>query len=310
MQVLLTVPFLPEQIQQLEDLGYEILFENEKTSDFSGNYSDVEVLMTYNGCVKIDRARLPKLRWVQLTSIGFDQVPAAYQGHDIIITNNQGGYSPQIGEWVVGMMLAIEKRFHDIRRNQQEKTWQLNMDIDGLAGKTALFVGTGSLAKESVKRLQGFDMTIIGLNRTGHPEAGFDETYPLADAPGILPRADHVICCLPATSATTGLINRDFIFAMKRGAHLHNVSRGAIIVESDLLEHHKHLGIVALDVFQEEPLPVDSPLWTLDNILISSHNSWVNQQIRAQRFALFRDNLTRFKQGADLKNRVQLARGY
>lgn len=308
MKVLLTIPLNERQIQALEGLGYEILFENENRSDFSGDYSDIEVVITYNGLAKIDRHKLPQLRWIQLTSIGFDQVPKSYHGD--LITNNQGGYSPQIGEWVVGMMLALEKKLHQIYDNQKAKHWDMLMNLGGLASKTVLFIGTGSLAKESVKRLSGFGLTIIGLNQTGHLVEGFDACYPLSEAKAHLGNADHVVICLPSTKETIGLVDEAFILALKEGAHLINISRGAIIKEADLIKQHAHLGMVALDVFEVEPLPQTSPLWTLPNVIISSHNSWVNQTIQQHRFELFQENLSRFAKGETLKNIIMVARGY
>lgn len=308
MKVLLTIPLAENHIKQLEDLGYEILFENDRKSDFSDDYSDVEVFITFSTFLKLPRERLPKLRWIQLSSIGFDQVPASF--HDVVITNNQGGYSPQIGEWVVGMMLALAKRFHAIYDNQQAKRWKMQMDVESLDEQTVLFVGTGTLAQETVKRLQGFGMTVLGLNQSGHAVSGFHETFPLTQAMDVLPRADYVIICLPATDKTKGLVNQDWFNAMKPGTNLINISRGAVINEEELIKHHDHLGMIALDVFEVEPLPETSPLWQLPNVIISSHNSWVNQHIQSDRFNLFYDNLKRFANGEELRNVVTIARGY
>lgn len=308
MKVLLTIKLDQTQIKQMEDLGYEVLFENERTSDFSGDYSEVSILMTYNAFPKLSPKKLPNLEWIQLTSIGFDQVSEAF--NDYLITNNHGGYSPQIGEWVVGMILAMEKRLHRIYDNQLKKKWQPVMDLTSLKGKTILFIGTGTLAQESAKRLQGFDVTILGVNRSGRPVDYFDRTYPMTDLTAVLGQAEHVINCLPATPQTTHLIDQAFILAIKPGANLHNISRGRVVVEEDLIAHHDHLGMIALDVFEQEPLPEGSPLWELPNIIISAHNSWVDEHTTDVRFQLFYDNLQRYKAGERLRNIISLERGY
>lgn len=308
MKVLLTIPMDQAKVKHLEDLGFEILFENERTSDFSGNYSDIEIMMTYSAFSKINIEQFPKLKWIQLTSIGFDQVTPEFQ--DIMITNNHGGYSPQIGEWVVGMILAFEKKLHAIYDNQKQNHWKTLMNLTSLKGKTIVFIGTGTLAQESAKRLKAFDVTIIGLNQSGRAVEYFDETYPLEDLYTVLNRADHVVNCLPATKQTRHLINRDFIMAMQPGSHLHNVSRGAIVNEQDLIDHHDHLGMIALDVFETEPLPKDSPLWNLPNIIISSHNSWVDEHIPEVRFELLLRNLLRYQAGERLDNIINFERGY
>lgn len=308
MKVLLTIKLDQMQIKQMEDLGYEVLFENERTSDFVGDYSDVSILITFNAFGKLSPSKLPNLKWIQLTSIGFDQVSQDFK--DYLITNNHGGYSPPIGEWVVGMILAMEKRFHQIYDNQKQKKWQTLMQLTSLKGKTILFIGTGTLAIESAKRLRGFGVNILGVNQSGKPVDFFDKTYPLTSLKEILYQADHVINCLPATAKTLNLIDQEFILAMKPGAHLHNISRGKVLVEEDLIRYHDHLGLIALDVFQTEPLPEDSPLWELPNIIISAHNSWVDEHISEVRFKLFYDNLKRYKAGETLRNIITFERGY
>lgn len=308
MKVLLTVNMVQDHVKQMEDLGYEILFEDERRSDFQGDYSDVDILITYNAFPGLTRQQLPNLKWIQLTSIGFDQVSPEFQ--DVMISNNHGGYSPQIGEWVVGMILAMEKRLHQIYDNQRDHKWRMLMNLTSLKGKTIAFIGTGTLARESVKRLAGFEVDCLGVNRSGHPVEGFDETHRLADIKQVLARADHVINCLPATPDTIGLIDGEFILAMKPGAHLHNISRGLVLVEKDLIRYHDHLGMIALDVFETEPLPDNSPLWQLPNIIISSHNSWVDQHIARGRFELFYDNLQRFQSNQPLRNIINYERGY
>lgn len=308
MKLLLTIKLAQEQIKQLEDLGCEILFENERTSEFRGDYTGVEAILTHRGLAKLSPDLLPDLKWIQLSSIGFDQVPPAFFNYTI--TNLHGGYSPQIGEWLVGLVLAMEKQFFALYRQQQARIWRPLKTISSLTGKRLVFLGTGSLARESVKRLAPFGAVLIGLNRTGQPVAGFDETYSLGEAKDSLAQADYVINTLPATPETIGLIDRDFLLHLPEGANFINLSRGAVVQEQALIDCHKHLGLMALDVFQTEPLPADSPLWELPNLFISPHNSWLDQTVDQVRFELFYDNLARYLSGRELRNQVDPARGY
>ncbi|HHX59151.1 MAG TPA: dihydrofolate reductase, partial [Epulopiscium sp.] len=184
--------------------------------------------------------------------------------------------------------------------------------VGEIYNKKITFIGTGDIAKEAAKRLQGFGVEILGVNTNGRSISGFYQCFSLDQADDVLGQSDVVVICLPHTEQTHYLFNKARLEKMKPDACLINVSRGAIINEQDLIAHLEegHLKGVALDVFEQEPLPQESKLWESGRVVITSHNSWISQEIDQRRWELIYENLLRFKNKKELLNLVEIARGY
>ncbi len=308
-----TYDYGEDRMERIRELGYDILLCPEKNLIFSPEMADAEVLVCYSPFKTLDIGSMTKLRWIQLSSIGIDQVPVeAAKAQKLIITNNRGGYSVPMGEWIVLKILEIYKQSKFFHQNQLLHTWQLTTDILELSGKRIGFIGTGTIAQEAAKRLKGFDVTQIGFNTTGKPVQPFDECFSITMLDRWIQRFDVLILAVPATKGTNRLINRNMLRRMKDTAVLVNVSRGSVIDESALLEQlnaGKFLG-VALDVFEQEPLSPENPLWDIERAHITPHNCWVSEQRNERRFDIIYDNLKRYSQKQDLMNRVNLDKGY
>ncbi len=313
MKVLFTFDYGKERMQAIKDLGFDYIYVHEKSVTYSPVLDDVEILCCYTPFHTLDISKLPNLKWIQLSSTGFDQVPRdAVKEKNITVTNNKYGYAIPIGEWIVLKTLELLKRTRDIYRNQDNKRWHMNMSVEELYGRTLLFIGTGGIPSEAAKRLQGFDVNIIGVNTDGRPVPHFHQCYPISQLDKLLPEADFVIMTLPSTPQTYHMMDSKHLGLMKPSSYLINVSRGSVIDQAalyDALKGHRIAG-AALDVFEQEPLPKDSPLWDLDNLLISSHNSWVSERMDDRRFQIIYENLKLYKEGLPLKNIVNLNRGY
>lgn len=309
MKVLFTYNYGEKEMKAMEDLGYELLYCNEKNIEYIDEYEDVEVLVCYDPFKTLDINKMKKLKYIQLSSTGIDQVPLDIN-ESIIISNNHGGYSIPMGEWVVLKILEIYKDsryFYDI---QKKKEWKMNTDLLEIKDKVVGFIGTGTVAQESAKRLSGFEAEIIGFNRSGNTNKYFDKVYKIEDIDKYIKDIDVVVIALPSTNDTYHLINENYLEMMKNNSILINVSRGKVLDEKALIEKHdKFLGI-ALDVFEVEPLAKENPLWELDNVFLSPHNSWISDMRNKRRYDLIYENLNDYIKGNKIKNIVNIKRGY
>lgn len=313
MKVLFTYDYGKDKMETMKDLGYEIVYIHESQITNCEEIQDVEAMICYNPFNNVDISELNNLKWIQLSSIGIDQAPLDYiKEKEIILTNNKGGYSIPMGEWIILKMLEIYKNSKYFFEKQRERKWELSTNLLELYGKTVGFLGTGTIAKEGAKRLKGFGMKVYGLNTKGRDTEYFDKCFSLEKIDELLSICDIVVCTIPSTERTHNLLNEERIDKMKWDSVLINVSRGNIIDENALIskiKEGKFMG-VALDVFEHEPLPRDNPLWGFENVYISPHNSWISDMRNERRFKIIYDNMKRYKEGKELINVVDLNRGY
>ncbi|SCY27610.1 phosphoglycerate dehydrogenase [Alkaliphilus peptidifermentans] len=313
MKALFTYDYGIENMAEIRKLGYETLVTKENEASYSDEYKDVEVLVCYNPFSTLDISLMKNLKWIQLSSIGIDQVPrSVVEESNIILTNNRGGYSIPMGEWIVLKTLEIYKNSYGFYERKKKKEWALDKSLLELYGKKILFIGTGTIAQEAAKRLLGFEMEIIGVNTEGRSTPGFNQCYPVNRMGEIIASSDIIVLSIPYTEKTHHLIDENMLKQMKQNAVLINVSRGSIINEAALINHLKDGNMmgVALDVFEKEPLPSNSPLWEMDRVLISSHNSWISEMRNERRYKMIYENLKRYIEGKDLLNQVNINRGY
>lgn len=313
MKVLFTYNYGPEKMKAVTDLGYELVYVNENEISITDEISDADVLVCYNPFERLDISKLKQLRWIQLSSIGIDQLPKQkVKEQSILVTNNRSGYSIPMGEWIVMKILELLKNSKDFYNKQNERKWQIDTSILELYNKTICFVGTGSIASEAAKRLQGFDANIIGINTSGKKVEYFKCCYPMTELNSALAKSDVVVLSIPYTKETHHLISESNLSLFKTGACLVNISRGSVIKETALIEslRNGNLRGAALDVFEEEPLSKDNPLWDLDNVIITPHNSWVSEMRNDRRYNIIYENLKRFISNNELMNVVDIDKGY
>lgn len=308
-----TYDYGEERMNKVRDLGYEILLYPEKNLVYDAPMADAEVMVCYSPFKTLDISRMTGLKWIQLSSIGVDQVPIdKAKEMKLSITNNRGGYSIPMGEWIVLKILEIYKQSKFFYKNQQLHTWQLTTDILELSGKRIGYIGTGTIAQETAKRLRGFNVSQIGFNTTGRSVQPFDECFAIGMLDRWIQRFDVLVLAVPATSGTHRLISRNILKKMKDSAVLINVSRGSVIDEKALLEQleaGRFMG-VALDVFEQEPLDPEHPFWDIERAYITPHNCWVSEQRNERRFNIIFENLQRYSLKQDLMNQVDLDKGY
>ena len=267
-------------------------------------------------------ASAPRLRWLSSVAAGLDEIiTPALLARGIAITNASGVHGPNIAEHVMAMMLMFTRGMPRLFRAQLARRWERDLKSRSggpgeLTGKTLLIVGLGRIGEAIALRARPFGMRIVGLKRdpSNRHDDGVtvDELLGLDALDDVLPRADHVCVTVPLTRETHRLIDVRRIARLRAGAYLYNISRGAVIDEPALVDALRagKLAGAGLDVFEEEPLPATSPLWEMENVILTPHVSGMTPLYYQRTAALFAENLDRFLSGQPLENRFDPARGY
>ena len=279
--------------------------------------SDVEVV--YVARVPADLSqRAPKLRWVQFVGTGIDSLVAAgVLGGPFTLTNVTGTNALPIAEHCFLFMLMFVKRMQaclDLQRDHAYKREPVRPDF--IEGKTLGVLGLGGIGLEVARLGKAFHMRVLGTRRTittrQHDVGDVDELYPPGELHELLAQCDFVVVALPLTDETRGAFGEAELRAMKPSSHLINVGRGKLIDEAALVRalQNGEIAGAGLDVFATEPLPPDSPLWDMSNVIMTPHvaGDITDNRDRATRF--FCDNLRRYLAGEPLHNVVDPARGY
>jgi phosphoglycerate dehydrogenase-like enzyme len=259
--------------------------------------------------------RAAGLRWIHARSAGLDLVLAPeVVTHPAVVTNGRGAFSAALAEFVLAALLFFAKDLRRLVAQQAAGAWE-PFDMERLEGRTVGIVGYGDIGRAVASRLRPRGVEIQALRRRpglSREDALASETLPPERLLELVARADDVVVALPLTPETQGLVGRDAIAAMKKTAVLVNVGRGPVVDEGALVEALEtgRLRGAALDVFETEPLPAESPLWRLPNVLLSPHCAdhvpgWVDEAMR-----VFLRQLERFRRGEKLQDVVDKVRGY
>ena len=253
------------------------------------------------------------LRWIHWCGAGVDAAmfPELVQS-DVQLTNARGIFDQPMAEWVLGMMLAFAKRFPQTLEFQSRGEWNHRLS-ETIAGKRALVVGVGSIGRALGRLLQAAGLKVDAIGRRARDGgADFDQIHAIGELHTHLPLADYVILITPLTPETRNLFGAAEFSAMAEHARFINIGRGALVVESDLLQAlcDGQIAGAALDVFVEEPLPADSPFWNAPNCLVSPHMSGDYLEFEAAMADQFLANWANYVVGKPLVNIVDKALGF
>lgn len=257
----------------------------------------------------------PRLQWVQGTSAGMGGQlrEAGLLGSGLLVSTAAGVHAVPMAEFAVTGALYFAKDLPGLQRLKDRREWRRSTARE-LAGSTALVVGLGGIGREVARLLTALQVQVWGAGRPGreYDVPGVSRYVAFTDLDEVLPEVDLLVICTPLTEQTVGLIGERALRQLRQGAVLVNIGRGPVIDEEALIAAlaDGHLGGAALDVFAIEPLPVDSPLWTLDNVLISPHSAATVVAENARITELFVDNLRRWLDGQPLRNVFDHDRGY
>ena len=311
-KIVFTYDYGAENMQKIRDLGIDIVFSDEDSFQASPEMMDADAIVCFNIFSKIDYHSMKNLKWIQLVSKGINHVPQDLRDGKIVVTNNSETTSVPIGEWIVTFILEIFKDTREFIRKQDQGLWSQNQLVLDLYGKTVGIIGTGRIAREAAKRLAAFDCHIIGVNHSGAAKPNFEKVYSIDELDDFWPHCDAIVSTLPATEETFHLINAESISKMKDGVALVNISRGSIIDTEAMMEANrngKFLGI-ALDVFEQEPLPSDHPLWKMKNVIMTPHNVMWSDNYYQRCFEAVYNNCRHFAAGEPLDDVADFVKGY
>ena len=282
-----------KQLNRLENSGSTVIFMQNEKDTLPCAYEDVEGVICNGLFLHHSIEKFTSLRYIQLTSAGLDRVPMDYvQAHGIKIFNARGVYSVPMAEFAIGGVLQLYKKARFFYEKQKEHTWEKHRGMIELFGKTVCVVGCGSVGTECAKRFQAFGCKVIGVDLYPREDASYKRIYELSELDKALLEADVVVLTLPLTEETRHIMNERRFAKMKDGSVLVNIARGAVVDEQALLKalDEKLLGAV-LDVFEEEPLSGDNPLWKKENVIITPHNSFVGDGNEDRLYQVIQGNL-------------------
>lgn len=296
MKLLLTGAFkyTNEQIEYLKSLGNEVVFVQDEREKIGFDVSDIEGVIC-NGLFLYNKIeQFKSLKYIQLTSAGFDRVPLDYiNDHKIKIYNAHGVYSVPMAEFALTGILQLVKQSRFFYENQKHHMWEKSRTLGELSGKTAVIVGAGNIGTEVAKRLNAFDMTVIGVDVCNNEKLYFDNVELLSELDEYLKIADVVVLTLPLMDSTRGMFDKTKFELMKENSIFVNLARGPLVVENDLIDslEQKLIGGAVLDVFDVEPLEKNSPLWDMKNVILTPHNSFVGENNNKRMFKVIVENL-------------------
>jgi phosphoglycerate dehydrogenase-like enzyme len=285
----------------------------DQTAEWAHLLSEAEIMFDVDQPSTIDLVqRAPRLRWIQASSSGVGQWirRLGLVEAEVVVTNAAGIHATPLAEFVVFAMLYFAKRWPRMVDEQRAHHWE-RCAIDTLEGKTLGIIGLGEVGRAVARFARPFGMRVIGTRRSG-AESGVDQVYGMEHTDAVLRQSDYVVLSVPHTSETEGLVGAREFASFKPGAVLINIARGSIVDESALIEALRsgRLAGAALDVVSREPLPTDSPLWDMPNVLVTPHSMSTACDENERLTDLFCDNLQRYLNNEPLRNQVDKVRGY
>lgn len=340
MKVLIGSPLEPEHVERIAAVGgdrVEVLFEPEllPVPRYEGDHhgvpraladgelarwqslvADADVMFDFDWLEPATlRERAPRLRWVQATSAGIGEFLArtGLAATDIRFTTAAGVHATALAEFALLGLLYFTKDVPFLQQRQAERHWE-RYTAESLAGRRAVVVGLGEVGREVARVCAALQMEVWGMRRAtdGAPPPGVSRLIVREELREALTGADALVLACPLTRETERLIGAEELAALSRSAILVNVARGAVVDEQALIAAlaENRLRGALLDVFEHEPLPADSPLWAMPNVVVSPHSASTVPDENGRIVEIFVDNLGRFLEGRPLRNEFVAERGY
>jgi phosphoglycerate dehydrogenase-like enzyme len=293
--------------------GFELIVAK-GSEDWQVHLTQADVIVGWNRLI-VERCLQEgtKLRWVQNWGAGVNHIPLdQFAARGIILTTASGVHAFPIAETIFAMMLSFTRKLHVSIRLQMKREWKPETP-DEIHGKTICIVGVGAIGKETAKIAKAFGMTVWGVTYSGNPSPNVDKMVDRNGLDDALRASDYVVVTLPLTDETQQMIGEREFATMKPTAIYINIGRGKTTDEKALVSALRSGKIAGagLDVFEEEPLPADSPLWEMDNVIVSPHHAGSTVRYEERAVDIFIHNLHDFVAGREPSlNRVDLSKQY
>ncbi|MFC6233379.1 D-2-hydroxyacid dehydrogenase [Paenibacillus allorhizosphaerae] len=301
-----------EQIYTVIPTGWEVIHGDKE--QWASHLKDAEIMVGWNRLAEACLNSNSKLRWVQNWGAGVDRMPLAEMAaQGILLTNASGVHAFPISETILAMMLAFSRKLHLSIRHQAQKTWQSTGELHEIHGRTMGVIGVGAIGEETARLGKAFGMRVLGVRRSGEPSPYVDRMFDKFGLDEVLQQSDYVIVTLPLTPDTHYLFGSREFALMKASAYFINIGRGGTTNTEALLEalRNGRIAGAGLDVFEQEPLPESSPLWQMDNIIITPHNSGSTVYYDDRAMEIFLTNLKAyFNDGQPSYNLVDFDKHY
>lgn len=296
-----------------QDILLEKVYECKDKEEAMKYIAQAEIVITVGGgnyAVPIDEDLLSQahnLKWVFSISAGIEKLPIEkLKSRGILVNNTSGVHAGAIAEYVFGGLLMMSHHFHKYYKDQLNRVWGKSYSGDNLEGKTMCIIGTGNIGKEIGKKAKAFDMNVIGLKRKPQTLMYFDQVLSIDKLDESLSIADYVVLVTPLTEETYHLMNESKFQLMKNSAVFVNVSRGDTVDEKALIKalQNKQIAGALLDVFHEEPLAENSPLWNLDHVIITPHSSGISKNTSRRIVKMFEESYACYQNKKELPNQI------
>jgi D-2-hydroxyacid dehydrogenase (NADP+) len=304
-------PYFHQLQQNHPQLDWVLCTDSEKLPSL---LKETEILLTFLQCDRkmIDAA--PQLKWIQAISAGVDYMDLdEIRRRGIVLTNGRGIHKIHMAEYAVAAMINLARGFHLMFLNQLQKKWERSVSQEEIHGATVGIIGLGAIGAEIAKKAAFMGMRVIGVKRTSGPVDHVEEVHAPDDMAAVFRRSDYIINLLPYTQETEMLIDQRFFDQMKPTACFINIGRGRTVNEGDLIEalRNKQIRAMVSDVYYTEPLPPESPLWDLDNVILTPHICGVSPQYMARAMQIIAHNLNVYLSGqGEMINLVNMQAGY
>ena len=323
LKVVSTFPFTTASQQLLKEAAATEAVVVTTADELSVHLPDVEILCSY--IIPANwRTLAPRLRWLQFPGAGVDSLATTGlldANSGVLVTTAAGVHAETISEYVFGSMLMFNRDWPQMVRLQDEHVWARSATwyhLGGreLAGQTLGIIGLGNIGHRIAQLGRAFRMRVLGTRRSihnsGDQEADVDQSFPPEQLHELLRLSDYVVISVPLTRETEKLIGETELRTMRPNTYLVNISRGRVIDEQALIRALREGWIAGagLDVTEEEPLPSESPLYSMPNVILTPHISGNSAHYDTRLAALFADNLKRYRIGQQLQNRYEPSRGY
>lgn len=301
--------FPPAELRdELADLGPEavIVGSDSDATDEEVEFQGCDAAVTF---AHTDALLESGLDWVHSIQAGYDRFPLeAFEERGIALTNSTGIHDTSVGEFAVGLLLSFARRLHTYVRRQEDDEWGYPAwdEPFTLDGERLCVVGLGTLGRGIAERADALGMEVVGVRRSGEPTPHTEEVYAPDDLHEAIGDAKFVALAVPLTDETEGLVGRPEFEAMREDARLINVARGPVVAEDELIAalREGEIAGAGLDVFEEEPLPADSPLWDFEEVLVTPHRAAAERDYFRHIAGLVEENVGRIADGESLMNRV------